>query len=77
MSAPLPTFAYANPAFDPYLASAWAISQQEVTGAMRFANQYRRVIEERDDMLDCHGVQVHVHSAAYVERCEKLLPWAL
>lgn len=71
------TFTAATGAFDAYLASAWAISQQEVVDAMRFVKQYRKVISERDELLDCAGVQVHVHSAAYVDRCEKLLPWAL
>lgn len=60
-------------AFDIRIAEAWRISSQEVGEAIRFVKQYRRVVDERDEMLT---PTIRVHSPA-VERCEKLLPWAL
>ena len=61
-------------AFDARIAEAWRISSQEVSEATRFVKLYRRVIDEHDEML---ARTVRVHSQADVERCEKLLPWAL
>lgn len=74
MNASHQSFAAAAPAFDPHLASAWAISQQEVADAIRFAKQYLRVIAERDEMLT---PTIRVHSPAYVAQCVKKLPWLL
>lgn len=70
MSAALHAFTPATSTFDPHLASAWRISQQEVRDAIMFMNQYSRVISERDEMLT---PTVRLHGAAYVEACEKLL----
>lgn len=60
--------------FDPHLANAWRINCQEVAESIRFVKQYRKTIDERNERLSSGHL---VHSPAYVENCEKLLPWRL
>lgn len=57
------------------LSSAWRIASQDITSDIIHVRAYLKVISERDDRLP--GGRWPVHSPAYVEICEKRLPWQL
>ncbi|MGX5803369.1 hypothetical protein ACWGS9_19235 [Bradyrhizobium sp. Arg314] len=61
-------------AHDERIASAWRISSQEVSEAIRFVQQSLKVIAEADEMLT---PTIRLHRPAYVEQCCKRLPWEL
>lgn len=56
------------------LSSAWRIASQDITSDIIHVRAYLKVINERDERLPGGW---RVHSPAYVEICEKRLPWQL
>lgn len=75
MNAPAPATQFATASqFNAGLADAWRISSQDVANCIRFVRQYLKVIAERDEVL---LPKMRLHSVAYVEQCEKLLPWQM
>lgn len=57
------------------LSSAWRIASQDIASDIIHVRAYLKVIAERNDRLP--GGNWLVHSPAYVEICEKRLPWQL
>ncbi|TGQ89423.1 hypothetical protein EN828_10280 [Mesorhizobium sp. M2D.F.Ca.ET.185.01.1.1] len=57
------------------LASAWRIASQDIASDIIHIRASMKVIAERNDRLP--GGNWLVHSPAYVEICEKRLPWQL
>lgn len=57
------------------LSSAWRIASQDIASDIIHVRAYLKVIAEKNDRLP--GGHWPVHSPAYVEICEKRLPWQL
>lgn len=57
------------------LSSAWRIASQDIASDIIHVRAYMKVIAEKNDRLP--GGHWPVHSPAYVEICEKRLPWQL